>query len=229
MKTQKIASAISAIAFASLLVAGTASAHSAHDHSHLPVGWTFDKQVTNKIQKNLEQGHKKTGLSSQEQKILGQYGIGIGNSFNTRVDGQTLKVTRTDSGIRVEGQIKMYADGLQENLPIRENAEVARSSFSQNHTGHDHSHLKMSWVFNPAIEEKIHDALVTERAHRAIGLTSGEQRVLERYEIKIGNSFYTYVDGKTFTAKRTSMGLRIMNEVDGRTVASAPGAGSGSY
>lgn len=229
MKTQKITSALSAIAFASLLVAGTASAHSAHDHSHLPVGWTFDKQVTNKIQKNLEQGQKKTGLSSLEQKVLGQYGIGIGNSFNTRVGGQTMKVTRTDSGIRVEGQVKVYADSLQENLPVRENAQVVRSSFSPNHAGHDHRHLKMSWVFNPAIEEKIHDSIASDRPHNAIGLTSREQRVLERYEINIGNSFYTYVDGKTFTAKRTSMGIRIMNEVDGRTVASAPGAGSGSY
>lgn len=229
MKTPKIASAISVIAFASLLVAGTASAHSAHDHSHLPVGWTFDKQVSNKIKKNFEQGQKKTGLSSLEQKVLGKYGIGVGNSFNTRVGGQTLKVTRTDSGIRVEGQVKMYADGLQENLPVRESTEVVRSSFSQNHTGHDHSHLNMSWVFNPAIEEKIHETILSERPHKAIGLTSKEQRVLERYDIKIGTSFYAYVDGKTFTAKRTSMGIRIINEIDGRTVASAPGVGSGAY
>jgi len=229
MKTQKIASTMSAIAFASLLVAGTAFAHSDHDHSQLPVGWTFDSQVMKKIERNYNRGQDKTGLSTLEQEVLAQYGIGVGNSFTTQIGSQTMKVTRTDSGIRIEGPTIAYADGLHENLPVRETSQVVRSSFTKDHPGHDHRHLKTSWVFHPAIEEKIHNSLAGDHPSKAIGLSSKEQRILERYEIKQGNSFYAYVDGKTFTVKRNSMGLRILNQVDGRTVASLSGANNESY
>ncbi|QPJ61582.1 MAG: hypothetical protein G3M70_06655 [Candidatus Nitronauta litoralis] len=229
MKNQTITSALSALALATLFSTGTALAHSQHDHSSLPIGWTFDSKVMSKIEKNMNMGQTKIGMNSLEQKMLAGYGIGVGNSFNTRIGNQTIKVTRTNSGIRLGNPVKQYADGTQENLPLHRNAQMVRSSFTENHPGHDHQHLALSWVFNPAIEGKIHDNRVLNGSSGAIGLSTKEQKTLDRYGIKVGNSFNANVDGMTYTVKRTSMGLSLLKYVEGRTVASVEGANNDAY
>ena len=229
MKNRTLTSALSTIALATLFSTGTALAHSQHDHSMLPIGWTFDSKVMSKIEKNMEMGHNKIGMNSLEQTMLADYGIGVGNSFNARIGDQMVKVTRTSAGIRLGGKVKQYADGTQENLPLRGNAQMVRSSFKGNHPGHDHQHLALSWVFNPAIEGKIHDNRILHEDSGAIGLSTKEQKTLERYGIKIGNSFNANVDGMTYTVKRTTMGLKVLNYVEGRTVASIEGANNDAY
>ncbi len=229
MNTAKITSTVSSLVFASLLVAGTAGAHSNHDHSHLSVGWTFDSKVMNKIEKNMGLGLKKTGLSSLEQDVLNHYGIKEGNSFNTRIGERMMKVTRTSSGIRIENPVVAYTDGLQKNLPIHAQANVVRSSINKNHTGHDHGHLKLSWVFSETIKQKINYKMADHRSSKAVGLSTKQQKILKRYGINVGNTFLATVDGKTFTMKRTSMGLKILNELNGRAVASVPGAHQDVY
>ncbi len=229
MKNRTLTSALSVIALATLFSAGTALAHSEHDHSTLPIGWTFDSKVMNKIEKNMKMGHTKIGMSSLEQTMLSDYGIGVGNSFNARIGDEMVKVTRTSAGIRLGEQVMQFADGTQENLPLRGNAQMVRSSFNGNHPGHDHQHLALSWVFNPAIEGKIHDNRVLHEGSGAIGLSTKEQKTLDRYGIKVGNSFNANVDGMTYTVKRTTMGLKVLTYVEGRTVASIEGANNGAY
>ncbi len=229
MKNRTITSALSTLALATVLTTGSALAHSQHDHSTLPIGWTFDSKVMSKIEKNMNMGHTKIGMSSLEQTMLADYGIGVGNSFNARIGNQTVKVTRTSSGIRLGNPVMQYADGTQENLPLSSNAQMVRSSFGGNHPGHDHQHLALAWVFNPAIEGKIHDNRVLHGASGAIGLSTKEQKTLDRYGIKVGNSFNANVDGMTYTVKRTSMGLSVLKYVEGRTVASIEGANNDAY
>lgn len=229
MKNRKVISALSTLALATVFSTGTALAHSQHDHSTLPIGWNFDSKVMSKIKKNVTMGHNEIGMSSLEQSMLADYGIGIGNSFNAPIGNRTVKVTRTSSGIRLGNPVMQYADGTQEILPLRSNARMVRSSMNGNHPGHNHQHLALSWVFNAAIEDKIHDNRVLNGASGAIGLSTKEQKTLDRYGIKIGNSFNSNVDGMTYTVKRTSMGLTVLKYVEGRTIASIEGVNNDAY
>ena len=218
----KTTSIVTSIFAASFIWAGSALAAPGHDHSNLPVGWTFDPIVINKISKNLDQGNRAIGLSPLEQGTLSDYGIKIGNTFKANIDGEMMKVIRTSSGIRVEGTTLAHADGFQVNLPVRQSSRVIRSSFTQNHAGHDHQHLAIEWVFNRAIEKKIANNLENDNASGAIGLSHKEQRILGRYGIKVGNQFNAHVNEMDFTMKRTTMGLQVMKHLHSMPIASLP-------
>lgn len=215
MLTRKFASLICTVATASIITAGTAQAVNGHGHDHraLPVDWSFDSRVEQKIESHLNRGIRAVGLSAFEQTTLTQYGINVGNSFKTTVGGRTLEITRTASGLRVEGPATAYADGPRWSLPVRIASPVAGVSIAASHPGHDHRHLGVEWAFPRDIEEKIANNLLNNGASGAIGLKSGEQKMLERYGIRVGNTFNAVINQRTFTVKRTSMGLQILNHV----------------
>jgi len=205
-----------------LLAAGTAAAHSNHDHSHLPVGWTFDRAVQNKIEKTLANEMNAVGLSSFEQNTLSKYDIGVGNSFTTRVGDTMMKITRTSGGIRIAGPVSS-TDNLF-SLPIVQSEEPVRRVSTMRHPGHDHRHLALAWVFDDAIKNKIHNNVFFGDASGAVGLAKREQKLLARYGIRVGNSFRAHVDGMTFTMQRTSLGLRILAHEIGLPMAEVPTA-----
>ncbi len=231
MRTPKLISLVCTIATVSILSSGMAVAHSGagHDHQTLPLGWTFDPAVQDKIVNNLSRGNRAVGLSVFEQATLAQYGIQVGNTFKTTVREHTVQITRTSGGLRVEGPAMAHADGPQWNLPVRSSAMATRISFAAAHPGHDHRHIGLEWAFPPAIEEKIANNLIHNDASGAIGLKSGEQKVLERYGIKVGNTFNAVVNGMTFTVRRTTMGLKVLSHVQNLPVAEVPATDIGRY
>lgn len=231
MLTQKMIPLICAIATASILSNGIAQAHSGHGHDHatIPVDWKFDSAVEAKIVQNTSRGNRSVGLSVFEQNALSRYGIEVGNTFKTTVKNRTLEITRTSSGLRVEGLALAYADGPEWNLPVRSANPVVRSSLAATHPGHDHRHIGMEWAFPPAIEEKIANNLLRNGASGAIGLKSGEQKLLERYGVEVGNRFNAVVNGMTFTMRRTTMGLRILKHMQDMPVAEVRNGTAGRY
>ncbi len=222
MKKNMMTAALSALTLCTLIAAAPVAAHSDHDHSYLPVGWKFNQAVQAKIEKNLVQGTSAVGLSKIEQKILDGYHINVGNSFNTRVGGMMMKIVRTSSGLRIDGTVPAQATKFE--LPVIEGKKAIRPISLNSHPGHAHQRLELSWIFNEAIEEKIQAHVFNEKANGAIGLTSSEQKTLEHYGIRIGNSFRAYVDNMAFTVKRTSMGLQILTHETASPVAKAESA-----
>ncbi|MCZ6513381.1 MAG: hypothetical protein O6857_05580 [Nitrospinae bacterium] len=73
------------------------------------------------------------------------------------------------------------------------------------------SPLPGRWQFDPVVVEKIHKNLA--RGEVAVGLSSLEQRMLEKYGIQIGKSFITPVYGELWSVTRTSTGLRFEESV----------------
>lgn len=66
--------------------------------------WVFDAVLTSRIIRHLEKGDQSVavGLNTTEQKMLGKYGIQVGNSFQTVIDGIFCTVKRTSLGLQVE-------------------------------------------------------------------------------------------------------------------------------
>ncbi|QPJ60652.1 MAG: hypothetical protein G3M70_01610 [Candidatus Nitronauta litoralis] len=231
MTTRKITKIICALAIASFLNAGNALAHqgTGHDHRSIPVGWTFDQKVADRIQRGMNEGNETVGLSGFEQKTLKEYGIQVGNRFKTRVGDQMIEVTRTSSGLHIEGPTLGHDDAPQWNLPMSSTHQVIKSSMRAAHPGHDHRHLDFEWVFSLDAQKKIANNLTGNNPSGAIGLSQGEQKMLQRYGIKVGNTFNTLLGGMAFTVQRTSMGLQVLKHVQGMPIAAVPGENVGRY
>ena len=73
------------------------------------------------------------------------------------------------------------------------------------------SQLSESWMFDPVVAEKIYKNLA--QGEVAVGLSRLEQRMLEKYGIRINQSFITQVQGELWSVTRTSTGLRFEESV----------------
>jgi len=79
------------------------------------------------------------------------------------------------------------------------------------YSGQSSSQLSEGWMFDPVVTAKIHKNLA--RGEVAVGLSTLEQRMLEKYGIGFGKSFITQVRGELWSVTRTSTGLRFEGSV----------------
>lgn len=79
------------------------------------------------------------------------------------------------------------------------------------HSEHDHSKLSLQWKFSKKVEAKILARGTLQGNGYYIGLSSHEQKTIQRYGIRNGNIFTSQVDGVNAYVKRTSTGIQIMD------------------
>lgn len=210
---------ISASLITAALMISTSSlvwAHSEHSDRPLPLVWKFDHSVQDKIDRAMtDEVHKnKVGLSHLEQRILERYGIRVGYSFFTPVNGQQVQVKRTLSGLKIMQSNSPITTEFRLKAPVTDRYQVVPSSFSaMTHPGHHHHHLNRGWLFDTKIAVKIKRHLSKNSFPIQVGLSKTEQKIVDRYEIQTGNSFIATISGEDYLVKRTSSGLQIMKKM----------------
>ena len=77
--------------------------HIGHNHEALPKVWTFAPRTADKIAAKMIHANYPVsiGLNSHERKAMKAYGIKAGNTFQSRIAGQNITVTRTTSGLTI--------------------------------------------------------------------------------------------------------------------------------
>ncbi|GJL79545.1 MAG: hypothetical protein NPINA01_25340 [Nitrospinaceae bacterium] len=222
MKTKKIIIASATALTLSLGSAVSSLAHTGHDHSSLPLNWTFANGTAQKVAMALDSQHgtKIKGLSKFEQKMLDHYGIKVGNTFKSLSASEPVQVKRTTLGIEIEkiGPVNLPSTW---QIPLRKNHTVSLASTgAHQHGGHDHSQLPYEWQFSRSTENKIQKRMASSEKAGFVGLTRFEQKLLDRYGIKVGNRVHSVVDGQKVIVERTSGGIRTLDSNGGLSVAS---------
>ena len=215
MKTTRSILNTLAITAMTLLLSGTALAHSDHDHSTVPFKWEFTKNLNAKVERDLN-SNKPTGtigLNSIEQKKFDHYGIKVGNKFNSTIRNVEVTFERISSGLKITDASLIKFASTEGIVPIR-NVSIVNRAQVLSHVGHDHNRLPVEWVFGPATNSKIVKHMFEGKGNFPVGLTRVEQKLLNEYEIKVGNQFHLSISGHNFLAERTSGGLNIINHVE---------------
>lgn len=222
MKTKRTILNTLAITTMTLLVSGTALAHSDHDHSMAPFNWEFSKKLNAKVERDLN-SKKPTGavgLNSFEQKKFDHYGIKVGNKFNTSIRNVEVTFERVSSGLKITDASMIKFASTEDIVPIRKISKVNKVSGQLlSHVGHDHNRLPVEWVFGPTTNAKIVKHMFEGKGNLFVGLTYVEQKLLNEYEIKLGNQFHLSISGHSFLVERNSGGLNIINHVENDGIA----------
>ncbi len=186
-------------------------AHSNHDHSTLSVTWNLSEKLTERIANNLVSS-KFTGvlgINSTEQKNFDHYGIKVGHTFTANFAGMNMKLERVAGGIRIHNVSHIKTANNNEQLPLRPADMMKRVSIHpRSHVGHDHNYLPVQWVFGQKTQTKL-SKLVNEANVGFVGITRFEMKLLDRYDIKVGNRFHTQIEGRDFLIERASSGLKV--------------------
>ena len=69
--------------------------------------------------------------------------------------------------------------------------------------------LPYEWSFGDSTQNRI-DGRLDSKGVVFVGLNRFEQKLLNNYNIKVGNQFHTVINGQTTMAERTSGGLKVM-------------------
>ncbi len=88
------------------------------------------------------------------------------------------------------------------------------------HSAHDHSNLSLNWIFAKGTAEKVAMTLNSAHNTKVKDLSKFEQKKLDHYEIKVGNTFKSVIAGKPVQMKRTTTGIEI-DKADQVSLASA--------
>lgn len=86
------------------------------------------------------------------------------------------------------------------------------------HSNHDRSHMKMKWVFNKKVENRVDFILKTNPNENLIGLTSLEKKVMDRYNLKAGRTFDAEVQNTTYRFERNTTGLKVIKKMPYKNV-----------
>ncbi len=224
MKTTQKSIVLAAALSLTLSAPATVLAHSGHNHEELPVTWQFTDATQDKVKTNFSAASGKiiTGLSQFEQKKLDRYGIQVGATFKSEIAGHPVKVKRTTMGLEVLGVQPFDLTSVWQ-IPIRKAHGVSLvATGSVHHEGHDHAVKPYEWEFTQATQNLIVKR-VAERKSAFIGLNEFEQKLMDRYSLKIGNIFMADVQGQKMRVERTSGGIRVQSVDDNPTLASATG------
>lgn len=218
MKAKTIAASL-ALTFGLIAVtANGAYAHPNHDGVGMKLFWAFPKSTQTKIERILESKNLDivVGLSKFEQGILDHYDIKSGNTFKISAGGMNWTVKRNSSGVQLVEVHHFLDTSDHHRAPIHPAGTFAPVSFkAASHAGHDHSVLPYEWVFSRSVRSKI-DRLVQSSAFGGVvGLSSFEAGVIDRYGIKVGNTFVADVAGKDWKMERTTLGLKISPKMGG--------------
>ena len=222
MKTTKIIAATAIASAMTFSMSASALAHSDHDHSKLPLNWTFINDTSMKIEERMNDrdAARYVGLSKFEQKKLKYYGIKEGNSFNSVVDNRPIQVTKTMGGVQIdEADPAELANNWR--IPLRQKAGVSLVSMGNQHAhvGHDHSYLPYEWEFANKTMNRIQNRMDREDTAHYVGLNRFEQKLLNKYGIKAGNTFHAYINGADVLLERTASGVKVVKVMDGATTA----------
>ncbi len=214
MKKDNIISKVVATSFLFALTSSVAFAHSGHDFSKLPMKWEFTKATKAKIERILKVNQNKVaaiGTSKLEQKFFDDYNVDVGKRFLAQVDGKTLTLQRTSSGILIINSHKFNPVAVPQ-IPVRKTMEVKKVFMGFQHKGHDHATLPYEWYFSKKTQSKIANKVRTESFPIVVGLSFHERKTLKKYDIQTGNTFKAAVAGKLLTIQKTSGGLFIQEE-----------------
>ena len=196
------------IAFTLLLAGCREPSYSGQSSSQLSEGWIFDPVVVEKIHKSLARGEVAVGLSRLEQRMLEKYGIGFGTSFITQVHGEPWSVTRTSTGLRFEGSVGPLAAVNLQSFPITQPRYRVRH-VSAKGADPENGFPYIAWQFDQDLQNKIQKRIFLKGIPSAIGLSRFQQKLLQRYGVRVGQIFQTSAAGRIITVKRVSLGLRI--------------------
>jgi hypothetical protein len=224
MKAKRIVLNTLAITAMTIFTSGTALAHSDHDHSKVPFNWEFSKKLNAKVERNLNADKPSgvIGLNMFEQKKFKHYGIKVGNKFNTAVRNVEVTFERTSAGLKITDASIINFSSTKDIVPIRNISSVSKVSTQElSHAGHQHNRLPVEWVFGNSTIEKIGRHMYESKGNILVGLTQLEQKLLNTYEIKVGNLFHLSISGHSFLVKRTSSGLNIISHAQNAELAIA--------
>jgi hypothetical protein len=214
MKKANIISKVIAIGSLIVLTSTNSFAHSGHDFSKLPMKWEFTKETKAKIENILKvnrYGVSAIGTSRLEQKFFDDYNVDVGNSFLAQVNGKTITLQRTSSGILIV-EVHRFSNTAVPQIPVQKAMEIKKVSMNSHHQGHDHTALPYQWIFSKKTQSKISEKVASENFPIAVGLSSHERKMLKKYDINVGNTFKAVVGGKPLNIKKTSGGLFVEEE-----------------
>ena len=104
------------------------------------------------------------------------------------------------------------AVGNLQSFPIQTRHGVVLASYPKR--DRDDLRLDLTWVFDDIVQERIQRQLFSAGDSNEIGLSRYQQKLLQRYGIKVGHSFQTSVGGMILTVKRVGLGLQIQHPKD---------------
>ena len=224
MKTKQSIFKALVLASITFIASGTALAHSNHDHSTVPFKWQFSENLHSKIERNLN-STKPTGvigLNPFEQKKFNHYGIKVGNKFSSIVKNIDVVFERTSAGLKITDASIFNTTMNSDTFPIKKVSKVSKVSMQKYfHTGHNHDHLQVEWIFGDTTNAKIVKHMFEGKGNLSVGLTNLEQNLLNEYGIKSGNKFHLSISGHNFLVERTSGGLIILNHIEQENLAKA--------
>ena len=189
-----------------------AFAHTSHDHSQLPYKWEFSENVKKKIERHINSTTPNgiVGLSRFEQRKLGSYGIKVGNKFSSSIGGVNALIERTTMGIRIIKAKIFNSINSELLIPIKSSMNISKVSLIKlDHSGHDHRVREIDWTFGMKTNDKIVKRAFSSEGGFLVGLNTFEQKLLDEYEINIGNRFYISISGHKLEATRTTAALKI--------------------
>ena len=187
-------------------------AHSNHDHSQLPYKWEFSKNVKKKIERHIGSSNPNgiVGLSRFEQTKLGSYGIKVGNKFSSSIGGVDALIERTTMGVRIIKAKQFIMSNSEWLIPVKHAMKVSNvMQINNNHEGHDHKVRHIEWTFGRKTNKKIAKRIYQTENPVLVGLHSFEQKLLNEYEVNVGNLFYLSIPGHKFVVEMTTSGLNI--------------------
>lgn len=100
------------------------------------------------------------------------------------------------------------------NIFLKGLAVVSMIALSVNtsgaHSSHDHSNLSLKWNFSDAAKIKVMAKMASGDWQGSVGLSRLDQKILQKYDIRVGNTFNTTLNGKLLKVKRTTLGLKAI-------------------
>lgn len=215
----------SALVMASLFIGTTETiAHSDHDHSYTGVKWEFTDQTNDNIKRKMEkypQGQS-FGLSRFENKIMDQYGLQEGRTFDDKIDKKIFRFQRTTSRVKLVMHVGVERAFNTISLPINKALQTVHTSTAKSHVGHSHSHFPHEWVFSEKVQNKMEHKIKSGNLSGLVGLSKFDRIELERYGIRVGMTFISSALHSKLMGKLTTGGIQIMEVIAPTKVAALP-------
>ncbi|NIQ03903.1 MAG: hypothetical protein GWM98_29115 [Nitrospinaceae bacterium] len=207
MNLKKIIATAMTVSCLTVLVAQTAMAQPEGN-----LNWTFTPGVQAKITQSMDQRESRNiGLNTAEQKMLHKYGIENGDMFYTRLNDVIYKAERTSSGVKIMERAQAHSGEYRE-APVQKSGQLVSTVFGP-------SKPAPVWVCDRNTAKKITRHMNRRENPVRVGLSAGEQKALDKYGYHIGQTFQIDIDGRTYDAERTSLGLKVHAPVADRNAA----------